>query len=387
MASCFSAGVASPWVRRPPQNFSSFKALRRHRLSSLGLKTPAKLHFLFFYLLLRFVSASHFVSVLLSFIDPSSSLRHLLYRGILSPHFYASVLLAIRFSSYPLSSVFWPLISIVFSSSSSAIYPTSFRLFLRHFSVSAFVFRLLALSIPVLFSVISLSSSYLPFVFYSFVLWDTLSSVPASVSLMSPTFVSFGFSSLCRFLVVFLVLTRRLSRRLSPHIPDSFRLFLRYSLYSSSPVSFVLRLSSLRCLFSSSMVQPTSPLLIFNLGFRLFSPIDYLGSTRPPRFLHLRSYALSVLFLPFILPPRLLLRHPFSTVLVSRLLSAWGSCGVPHCRLDSWPFCTSPPPIVFATFRAPSPFPVNRLPFVFVSVFVYVSAVSPLSFQFFTRSL
>jgi hypothetical protein len=45
MASCFPAGVASPWVRRPPQNFSSFKALRRHRLSSLGLKTPAKLHF------------------------------------------------------------------------------------------------------------------------------------------------------------------------------------------------------------------------------------------------------------------------------------------------------------------------------------------------------
>jgi hypothetical protein len=29
------------------------------------------------------------------------------------------------------------------------------------------------------------------------------------------------------------------------------------------------------------MVQPTSPILIFDLGFRLFSPIDYLGSTRP----------------------------------------------------------------------------------------------------------
>jgi hypothetical protein len=83
----------------------------------------------------------------------------------------------------------------------------------------------------------------------------------------------------------------------------------------------------------------------------------------------------------------LLLRHPFSTVLVSRLLSVWGSCGVPHCRFDSWPFCISPPPIVFATFRVPSPFPVNRLPFVFVFAFIYVSTVSPLSFQFFTRSL
>jgi hypothetical protein len=33
--------------------------------------------------------------------------------------------------------------------------------------------------------------------------------------------------------------------------------------------------------FHLFMVQPTSPILIFDLGFRLFSPIDYLGSTRP----------------------------------------------------------------------------------------------------------
>jgi hypothetical protein len=47
------------------------------------------------------------------------------------------------------------------------------------------------------------------------------------------------------------------------------------------------------------------PYLRSRLSF-LFSPIDYLGSTRPP-FIHLLSHALRVLILPFILPPRLLL--------------------------------------------------------------------------------
>jgi hypothetical protein len=46
------------------------------------------------------------------------------------------------------------------------------------------------------------------------------------------------------------------------------------------------------------MVQPTSAILILiGLGFRLFSPTDYLDPTRPP-FILLRSYAVHVLFLP-----------------------------------------------------------------------------------------
>ena len=93
----FFRWLASPWVRRPPQNFSSFKALRRHRLSSLGLKILAKLHFLF---LLHFVSASHFVSVLLSGPSPFESLhlffRRLLHPDILPPILYISVILNIR---------------------------------------------------------------------------------------------------------------------------------------------------------------------------------------------------------------------------------------------------------------------------------------------------
>src|SRR5271170_1442564 len=106
------------------------------------------------------------------------------------------------------------------------------------------------------------------------------------------------------------------------------------------------------------MVQPVSPILIvIGLGFRLFSPIDYLGSTRP-RFIHLRSYALRVLFLPSI--------HHFissccfdilsTTVIVLRSWPSWmcrvsnahGGCdvyptlassfvpGVPRIRCSWW---------------------------------------------------
>src|SRR5271168_4546402 len=51
----------------------------------------------------------------------------------------------------------------------------------------------------------------------------------------------------------------------------------------------------------------------------LFSPIDHLRLNPSSKFLSIRSCALRVLyvFLLFILPPRLLLRHPFSTVQVS----------------------------------------------------------------------
>ena len=103
MASCFSAGVASPWVRRPPQNFSSFKALRRHRLPSLGLEIPAKLHFLFLLISSRPVTLYQ-SSYRSSTLRVLSSFRHLLYWGILSPtRFYVSVILDTRSSSCPLA--------------------------------------------------------------------------------------------------------------------------------------------------------------------------------------------------------------------------------------------------------------------------------------------
>jgi len=73
------------------------------------------------------------------------------------------------------------------------------------------------------------------------------------------------------------------------------------------------------------MVQPTSAILILGLGFPVFSPIDYLGSTCRPFYPSSFLRIMHPLCLPpFILPPRLLLRHPFSTVLVSCLLSVWG---------------------------------------------------------------
>src|SRR5271170_6329601 len=74
----------------------------------------------------------------------------------------------------------------------------------------------------------------------------------------------------------------------------------------------------------------------------LFSPIDHLRLNPSSKFLSIRSCALRVLyvFLPFILPPRLLLRHPLSRLF--RFLMAFYSlpfgvsCCVPHCRFDSW---------------------------------------------------
>ena len=59
---------------------------------------------------------------------------------------------------------------------------------------------------------------------------------------------------------------------------------------------------------SLAMVQPVSSILILiGLGFRFYSRQSIIyGSTRPPPFIHLRSYALRVLFLlPFIISSRL----------------------------------------------------------------------------------
>jgi hypothetical protein len=269
-----------------------------------------------------------------------SSFRRLLYRDILSPHFYVSVILAIRSSS---------------SFSSRVLRRLSRRLLFRR---------------P----------------------WDT------------------SFTSFRLFLPLFFGIGLRL---LFSRLVDTSPVLRRFSLIFILSSSFGIptsRLPSLCCLFSSSMVQPVSSILILiGLGFRLFSPIDYLGSTRHPRFIHLRSYALRVVFLPsfhssFHLV--LLLRHPSvhdSIVLrswpswVCRVSYAHGGCDVYStlassilfsgcatypmlvvgvtCTLSSRSFYSvrlvtsrpssmfrSPSLSCFCNFRAPSFFPVNRLP-------------------------
>ena len=155
-----------------------------------------------------------------------------------------------------------------------------------------------------------------------------------------------------------------------------------------------------------SMVQPASPILILiGLGLRLYSrqSITY-GSTRPPRlstFVPTHHASSSSFHSSFHLV--LLLRHPSTTVIVLRSWPSW-VCHVSDARGG----CTVYPVLaflcafipfllgqvqsfdllrcrVFATLRAPSSLPVNRLPVIFVSV--YVSTVSPLSFYYFiTRS-
>jgi hypothetical protein len=227
----------------------------------LGLKIPAKLHFLF----LIFVSASHFVSAPIVFVDLSSSLFfRLVHRYSRYPFFVVSF----GFSSL---CRFLVVFSSSFLSSFSATYPTSFRLFLRCFryplsricflfrfrfsfvfyypswlpSVSASISSLFALSIPVLSSIVSslFSSCLSSFVSSSFRL--PLSIVLASV-----------FPS-----VIVLV-----SRLFPPYSRPVFRLSL--PLYSPWDTRFSSLVSRFPCF---RMVQPTSAILIFGLGFRFYS--------------------------------------------------------------------------------------------------------------------
>jgi hypothetical protein len=88
----------------------------------------------------------------------------------------------------------------------------------------------------------------------------SLSSVLASVSPLSSSFVS---------------------RLFPPYSRPVFRLSLRFIL-PGIPACHLSSFVSLFRVCARSMVQPTSAILILGLGFLLFSPIDYLGSTRPP---------------------------------------------------------------------------------------------------------
>jgi hypothetical protein len=185
---------------------------------------------------------------------------------------------------------------------------------------------------------------------------------------------------------------------------------------------------------SLAMVQPVSPILILiGLGFRSSSrqsiisaqPVILVLSTFVPThyasssFFHSSFHLVLLLRLSsttvslFVLGPLGCAVYPMLTVgltctQLSRPFSSWvchvsdarGGCNV-YPRL-AFLFIQSvllrPGQVqcfdllrcrVFATFRAPSSFPVNRLPFVFVLVFVLVnvSTVSPLSFYYFiTRS-
>jgi hypothetical protein len=71
--------------------------------------------------------------------------------------------------------------------------------------------------------------------------------------------------------------------------------------------------------------------------------------------------------------------QPVALTTVRYILSVWGSCGVPHCRLDSWPFCLGVTSC--RDFRAPSAFPVNRLPSLSFSVSLRFRPLSPILHQ------
>jgi hypothetical protein len=400
MASCFSAGVASPWVRRSPQNFFTFYLGVQVGCCPLWVVEGPSKTSLF---ILCFVSASHFVSVLLSFIDPSSSL---VFPSSSLPGYPIPPFLRLRYSLYPFFVIPSCLASVVFSSSFSAIYPTSFLPFISPlFSislVSRFLFRLrysryrpsspvfspcryqsCSLSFPYphpTFRLLFLRSLGYPFLRTRFCLSHVI-----HLRLLSP-FLHLLFP--LYFLVILGIGLPIQSPRPVDTSPILHRFFLNFVLSSSSGIpafhllSFVSLSSALVLWFNPRQLSLSSSVsacvsILANRSSRLnpsstFSPSSFLCTTRP-------------------LPPSI---HPSTSFVASTSCLdcsgfpspfLWGSCGVPHCRFDSWPFCISPPPIVFATFRAPSPFPVNRLPFVFV--FVYVSTASPLSFQFLTRSL
>src|SRR5271155_3866551 len=123
MASCFSLGVQVGCCHavgsKIPAKLPFLPGVQVGCCLPLGLKIPAKLHFL----VLCFVSASHFVSVLLSFIDPSSSLflASSPSTEYLTSHFYVSLILDIRSSSYPfVYCLSVSPLSVVFSSSFSS---------------------------------------------------------------------------------------------------------------------------------------------------------------------------------------------------------------------------------------------------------------------------
>jgi hypothetical protein len=239
-----------------------------------GFEDPCKLHLLF---LLIFVSASHFVSVLLSgsstFRVPSSSVS------------FAVIQLAICPSSYLVSRLF----------------PLSFSVHVRFLLPLYFLVTLgIGLRLqsprpvdtgPVLhhFLVIRI----MPFVFCSFVLWDTsfTFSVLASVSPLSSFFPSL-------FSFVFY----------SPSTSDYSR--YRPSSYVSSPCRCQSRPSSFLPLYfrpvfcARSMVQPVSTILILiGLGFRFYSRQSII-TAQPVLLLSIfvPTHYASSSFLLFILP-------------------------------------------------------------------------------------
>jgi hypothetical protein len=222
---------------------------------------------------------------------------------------------------------------VVFSSSFSATIPDSFRLFLHYIryllspvgflfrlrfsfvsyspytsyllSVSALVSNLLALSVPVLSSIVSsLSSSYLsPFIPSSFgipILLHPLLSLPCHPS-SSP--VSFVLRLLFPLYSIILGIGLRLPSPCPVDTSPALRRFLL--IFHSVLVVWDTRFSSLvycvpyfrmRTFYGSTHV--CYPYLRSRLS-SLFSPIDHLGATRSPHFLLLRSYALCVLYVFF----------------------------------------------------------------------------------------
>jgi len=251
----------------------------------LGLKIPAKLHFLF---LLILVLASHFVSVLLSFIDLSSS-------PLLPSSRYP-------FFAVPSSRVFRSLVS----SSFYRVFVVFLVVFLRTYPIPSVCFKFSAISdIASVSSFVSVLVRFLlililPFAFYSFVLWDTHSSAPASVSPLSYFFTfrlfrpsssisplldysryrpSSSVSSPCRYQSrpsSFLPHLSSCPRRLEYPLFVSRLLCSLFSVLWFNPLRFQLSLSSSVSAFVSILANRLA-----RLNPSSFYPPSFLRSARP----------------------------------------------------------------------------------------------------------